>query len=92
MQTTLLHLLDMSWEPSDLSFFVEIQLPHLLMTTSQENISIHDSVICQWSEEDEIADYKQNCEWMDECQDVMFETWYEKIAQADPEKQRKVTS
>lgn len=22
----------------------------------------------------------------------MFETWYEKIAQADPEKQRKVTS
>ncbi|KAM9525586.1 zinc finger ZZ-type and EF-hand domain-containing protein 1 isoform 2-T2 [Guaruba guarouba] len=90
VQTTLLHLLDMSWEPSDLSFFVEIQLPQLLMTTSQENISIHDSVICQWSEEDEIADYKQNCEWMDECQDVMFETWYEKIAQADPEKQRKM--
>lgn len=29
---------------------------------------------------------------MDECQDVMFETWYEKIAQAEPEKQRKVTS
>uniref|UniRef100_A0A8C3N8S2 Uncharacterized protein n=1 Tax=Geospiza parvula TaxID=87175 RepID=A0A8C3N8S2_GEOPR len=90
VQTALLHLLDMSWEPSDLSFFVEIQLPQLLMTTSQENISIHDSVICQWSEEDEIADYKQNCEWMDECQDVMFETWYEKIAQADPEKQRKM--
>ncbi|XP_061868119.1 zinc finger ZZ-type and EF-hand domain-containing protein 1 isoform X3 [Colius striatus] len=90
VQTTLLHLLDMSWEPRDLSFFVDIQLPHLLMTTSQKNISIHDSVICQWSEEDEIADYKQNCEWMDECQDVMFETWYEKIAQADPEKQRKM--
>ncbi|OPJ78770.1 hypothetical protein AV530_003532 [Patagioenas fasciata monilis] len=90
VQTTLLHFLDMSWEPSDLSFFVEIQLPQLLMTTSQENISVHDSVICQWSEEDEIADYKQNCEWMDECQDVMFEAWYEKIAQADPEKQRKM--
>ncbi|XP_015736084.1 zinc finger ZZ-type and EF-hand domain-containing protein 1 isoform X1 [Coturnix japonica] len=90
VQTTLLHLLDMSWEPSDLSFFVEIQLPQLLMATSQENISIHDSVICQWSEEDEIADYKQNCEWMDECQDIMFESWYEKIAQADPEKQRKM--
>uniref|UniRef100_A0A669PSW4 Zinc finger ZZ-type and EF-hand domain containing 1 n=1 Tax=Phasianus colchicus TaxID=9054 RepID=A0A669PSW4_PHACC len=90
VQTTLLHFLDMSWEPSDLSFFVEIQLPQLLMTTSQENISIHDSVICQWSEEDEIADYKQNCEWMDECQDIMFESWYEKIAQADPEKQRKM--
>ncbi|OXB78873.1 UNVERIFIED_CONTAM: hypothetical protein H355_011278 [Colinus virginianus] len=90
VQTALLHLLDMSWEPSDLSFFVEIQLPQLLMTTSQENISVHDSVICQWSEEDEIADYKQNCEWMDECQDMMFESWYEKIAQADPEKQRKM--
>ncbi|XP_044849894.1 zinc finger ZZ-type and EF-hand domain-containing protein 1 isoform X1 [Mauremys mutica] len=90
VQTSLLHLLDMSWEPSDLSFFVDIQLPLLLMTMSRENISIHDSVICQWSEEDEIADYKQNSEWMDECQDVMFETWYEKIAQADPEKQRKM--
>lgn len=45
VQTALLHLLDMSWEPNDLSFFVEIQLPHLLMATSQENISIHDSVI-----------------------------------------------
>uniref|UniRef100_A0A8D0GHU4 Zinc finger ZZ-type and EF-hand domain containing 1 n=1 Tax=Sphenodon punctatus TaxID=8508 RepID=A0A8D0GHU4_SPHPU len=90
VQTSLLHLLDMSWEPSDLSFFVDIQLPHLLMTMSQENISIHDSVICQWSEEDEITDYKQNCEWMDECQDGMFETWYNKIAQAEPEKQRKM--
>uniref|UniRef100_A0A8C8RK97 Zinc finger ZZ-type and EF-hand domain containing 1 n=1 Tax=Pelusios castaneus TaxID=367368 RepID=A0A8C8RK97_9SAUR len=90
VQTSLLHLLDMSWEPSDLSFFVEIQLPVLLMTMSEENISTHDSVICQWSEEDEIADYKQNSEWMEECQDVMFESWYEKIAQADPEKQRKM--
>jgi hypothetical protein len=27
---------------------------------------------------------------MDECQDGMFEAWYEKIAQEDPEKQRKV--
>ncbi|XP_033924712.1 zinc finger ZZ-type and EF-hand domain-containing protein 1 [Melopsittacus undulatus] len=90
VQTALLHLLDMSWEPNDLSFFVEIQLPQLLMTTSQENISIHDSVICQWNEEDELVDYKQNCEWMYECQDVTFETWYEKIAQADPEKQRKM--
>lgn len=44
----------------------------------------------QCSEEDELADAKQNSEWMDECQDGMFEAWYEKIAQEDPEKQRKV--
>ncbi|KAJ8783813.1 hypothetical protein J1605_008856 [Eschrichtius robustus] len=44
----------------------------------------------QWSEEDELADAKQNSEWMDECQDGMFEAWYEKIAQEDPEKQRKM--
>ncbi|XP_069082790.1 zinc finger ZZ-type and EF-hand domain-containing protein 1 isoform X1 [Pleurodeles waltl] len=90
VQTSLLHLLDMSWEPSDLAFFVEINLPDLLLTMSQENISTHDSVICQWNEEEEIADYKQNCEWMDECQDGMFETWYEKIAPAGPEKRRKM--
>ncbi|XP_006863340.1 PREDICTED: zinc finger ZZ-type and EF-hand domain-containing protein 1 [Chrysochloris asiatica] len=90
VQTALLHLLDMGWEPRDLSFFVDIQLPDLLMNMSQENISVHDSVISQWSEEDELADAKQNSEWMDECQDGMFEAWYEKIAQEDPEKQRKM--
>jgi hypothetical protein len=45
IQTALLHLLDMGWEPSDLTFFVDIQLPDLLMKMSQENISVHDSVI-----------------------------------------------
>lgn len=45
VQTALLHLLDMGWEPGDLAFFVDIGLPHLLMKLSQENISIHDSVI-----------------------------------------------
>uniref|UniRef100_A0A5F8H4L4 Zinc finger ZZ-type and EF-hand domain containing 1 n=1 Tax=Monodelphis domestica TaxID=13616 RepID=A0A5F8H4L4_MONDO len=83
-------LLGNGGEPSDLPFLVDIQLPELLMTMSQENISLHDSVICQWSEEDEIADYKQTSEWMDECQDGMFEAWYEKISQMDPEKQRKM--
>ncbi|XP_053130784.1 zinc finger ZZ-type and EF-hand domain-containing protein 1 isoform X2 [Hemicordylus capensis] len=90
VQASLLHLLDMGWQPSDLSFFVEIQLPQLLLNMSQENISIHDSVVCPWSEEEELAGYRQNCEWMDECQDGLFETWYDKIAQADPEKQRKM--
>ncbi|EHB05788.1 Zinc finger ZZ-type and EF-hand domain-containing protein 1 [Heterocephalus glaber] len=90
VQTALLHLLDMGWEPGDLAFFVDIQLPDLLMKMSQENISVHDSMISQWSEEDELADAKQNSEWMDECQDGMFEAWCEKIAQEDPEKQRKM--
>nr|XP_014350788.1 PREDICTED: zinc finger ZZ-type and EF-hand domain-containing protein 1 [Latimeria chalumnae] len=90
VQTCLLHLLDMSWEPEDLSFFTDINLPYLLLSMSQENIRVHNSTICQWSEEDEIADYKQNCEWMDECQDGMFETWYEKIDCAAPEKKRKM--
>ncbi|XP_061461345.1 zinc finger ZZ-type and EF-hand domain-containing protein 1 isoform X2 [Rhineura floridana] len=90
VQTSLLHLLDMGWEPSDLSFFVDIQLPHLLITMSRENISAHDSVICPRSEEEELADYKQNSEWMDECQEGVFESWCDKISQADPEKQRKM--
>ncbi|XP_044939088.1 zinc finger ZZ-type and EF-hand domain-containing protein 1 isoform X1 [Mustela putorius furo] len=90
VQTALLHFLDMGWEPGDLAFFVDIQLPHLLMKMSQENISVHDSVISQWSEDDELTDAKQNSEWMDECQDGMFEAWYEKIAQEEPEKQRKM--
>ncbi|XP_061104197.1 zinc finger ZZ-type and EF-hand domain-containing protein 1 isoform X3 [Conger conger] len=90
VQTCLLHLLDMSWEAQDLSLFLDIRLPDLLLTMSQENISVHDIAISQWTEDDEIADYERNCEWMDECQDGMFEKWYDKIVQASPEDRRKM--
>ncbi|KAJ8412355.1 hypothetical protein AAFF_G00126910 [Aldrovandia affinis] len=90
VQTCLLHLLDMSWESQDLSLFLDIKLPDLLLTMSQENISVHDIAISQWTEEDEIADYERNCEWMDECQDGMFEKWYDKIVQGTLEDRRKM--
>uniref|UniRef100_A0AAY4E5U1 Zinc finger ZZ-type and EF-hand domain-containing protein 1 n=1 Tax=Denticeps clupeoides TaxID=299321 RepID=A0AAY4E5U1_9TELE len=90
VQTCLLHLLDMSWELRDLSLFLNIRLPDLLLTMSQENISVHDIAISQWTEEDEIADYERNCEWMDECVDGMFEKWYDKIMEQSPETRRKM--
>ncbi|XP_077152606.1 zinc finger ZZ-type and EF-hand domain-containing protein 1 [Ranitomeya variabilis] len=90
VQTTLLHMLDMSWEPQDLSFFQSIDLPELLLSMSQENISTHDSVVSHWEEEDERADYRQNLLWLEECKDGMFESWYEKISQAEPEVRRKM--
>uniref|UniRef100_A0A673IS37 Zinc finger ZZ-type and EF-hand domain-containing protein 1-like n=1 Tax=Sinocyclocheilus rhinocerous TaxID=307959 RepID=A0A673IS37_9TELE len=90
VQTCLLHLLDMSWEAEDLSLFLDIKLPDLLLTMSQENISVHDIAISQWTEEDEIADYERNCEWMDECLDGMFEKWFDKISQASVEDKRKM--
>ncbi|KAJ7997345.1 hypothetical protein DPEC_G00228020 [Dallia pectoralis] len=79
VQTCLLHLLDMSWELQDLPLFLQIKLPDLLLTMSQENISVHDIAISQWTVEDEIADYRKNREWMDECVDGMFDKWYDKI-------------
>ncbi|XP_048874070.1 zinc finger ZZ-type and EF-hand domain-containing protein 1 [Brienomyrus brachyistius] len=90
VQTCLLHLLDMSWEVQDLPLFLNIKLPDLLLSMAQENISVHDIAISQWSEEDEIADYLRNCEWMEECQDGMFEKWYDKIVQGSPEERRKM--
>ncbi|XP_056313919.1 zinc finger ZZ-type and EF-hand domain-containing protein 1 [Danio aesculapii] len=90
VQTCLLHLLDMSWEAEDLSLFLDIKLPDLLLAMSQENISVHDIAISQWTEEDEIADYERNCEWMDECLDGMFEKWFDKISQASVEDKRKM--
>uniref|UniRef100_A0A8C9TVL8 Zinc finger ZZ-type and EF-hand domain containing 1 n=1 Tax=Scleropages formosus TaxID=113540 RepID=A0A8C9TVL8_SCLFO len=90
VQTCLLHLLDMTWEVQDLSLFLDIKLPDLLLTMSQDNISVHDIAISQWSEEDEIADYDRNCEWMEECQDGMFEKWYDKIVQGSLEDRRKM--
>lgn len=48
-------------------------------------------VFSQWTEEDEIADYKKNQEWMDECMDGMFEKWYDKIDEEESmEDRRKV--
>lgn len=45
----------------------------------------------QWTEEDEIADYKKNQDWMDECMDGMFEKWYDKIdEEGSMEDRRKV--
>uniref|UniRef100_A0A671K5H8 Zinc finger ZZ-type and EF-hand domain-containing protein 1-like n=1 Tax=Sinocyclocheilus anshuiensis TaxID=1608454 RepID=A0A671K5H8_9TELE len=90
VQTCLLHLLDMSWEAEDLSLFLDIKLPDLLLTMSQENISVHDIAISQWTEEDEIIDYERNTEWMDECLDGMFEKWFDKISQASVEDKRKM--
>lgn len=39
---------------------------------------------------DEIAEYKKNQEWMDECMDGMFEKWYDKIEEESSEDKRKV--
>ncbi|CAL8266701.1 unnamed protein product [Merluccius merluccius] len=89
VQTCLLHLLDMSWEPQDLPLFLDIKLPDLLLNMSQENISVHDIAISQWTEEDEIAVYKKNQEWMDECADGMFEKWYDKIGEEDSMEDRR---
>ncbi|XP_074528100.1 zinc finger ZZ-type and EF-hand domain-containing protein 1 [Halichoeres trimaculatus] len=89
VQTCLLHLLDISWEVHDLRLFLDIKLPELLLSMSQENISVHDIAISQWTEEDEIADYKKNQEWMDECMDGMFEKWYDKIDEEDSMEDRR---
>lgn len=57
---------------------------------SQQCLSFH-IISSQWSEEDEIADYKKNQEWMDECMDGMFEKWYDKIDEHESmEDRRKV--
>ncbi|XP_078404848.1 zinc finger ZZ-type and EF-hand domain-containing protein 1 isoform X3 [Cetorhinus maximus] len=91
VQTCLLHLLDMGWEPLDMPFFNDIKLPDLLLAMSQENISIHDSAIHQWSEEDEIADYECNKEWMEECQDgIQLRVWYERMSSATAEEKRRM--
>uniref|UniRef100_A0A665UYM5 Zinc finger, ZZ-type with EF hand domain 1 n=1 Tax=Echeneis naucrates TaxID=173247 RepID=A0A665UYM5_ECHNA len=89
VQTCLLHLIDMNWEVHDLPLFLNIKLPDLLLSMSQENISVHDIAISQWTEEDEIADYKKNQEWMDECMDGMFEKWYDKIEEEESTEDRR---
>lgn len=45
VQTCLLHLLDISWEVDDLPLFLKIKLPELLLSMSQDNISVHDVAI-----------------------------------------------
>ena len=68
------------------------------MTTTRAMIGLSSAVLTpvpplgsQWTEEDEIAVYKKNQEWMDECADGMFEKWYDKIGEeGSVEDRRKV--
>ncbi|XP_077361813.1 zinc finger ZZ-type and EF-hand domain-containing protein 1 [Festucalex cinctus] len=83
VQTCLLHLLDLNWDVPDIPLFLNIKLPELLLSMSQENISVHDVAVSQWTDEDEVEDYKKNQEWMDECMDGMFEKWYDNIEEED---------
>lgn len=49
-------------------------------------------IFSQWTEDDEITDYKKNQEWMDECMDGMFEKWYDKIDEEDSMEDRRKVS
>ena len=61
-----------------------------ILIASKFIVSLPHLTCSQWTEEDEIADYERNSEWMDECMDGMFEKWFDKISQASPEDKRKV--
>ncbi|CAH1794732.1 unnamed protein product [Owenia fusiformis] len=76
IQTCLLHLLDINWQPHDLPFIVEIKLPELLITIAKGSVAMRDKALSDLEESDEIKEYQQYKKWLSEVKDDSFLGWY----------------
>ncbi|XP_074657535.1 zinc finger ZZ-type and EF-hand domain-containing protein 1-like [Tubulanus polymorphus] len=77
MQACLLHLLDIKWQPNDLSFLVEMKLPQLLLNVAKSNLTNKTT----YDEEAELRDYEQHMMWYEQSKkEENFQAWYRTIS------------
>ncbi|BFZ03746.1 hypothetical protein BsWGS_06784 [Bradybaena similaris] len=76
VQCCLLHLLDVDWQPYDLTFVNEIQLPQLLLSIAKETVKMRDFNVADMKEEDEIAEYEQSMKWYGEINANDINNWF----------------
>ncbi|KAL3875978.1 hypothetical protein ACJMK2_033871 [Sinanodonta woodiana] len=77
IQTCLLHLLDIQWQPYDLSFVSDIKLPGLFAGIAKETVKMRDCSVEKQEEEEEMKEYDQHMKWFGECSEG-FINWYKK--------------
>ncbi|CAL1538237.1 unnamed protein product [Lymnaea stagnalis] len=66
LQCCLLHLVDVEWQPYDLSFVSELQLPQLYLNIAKETVKMRDFNPTDIKEEEEMEDYERSMRWYSE--------------------------
>ncbi|XP_077980047.1 zinc finger ZZ-type and EF-hand domain-containing protein 1-like [Glandiceps talaboti] len=87
MQALLLHLLDVDWQPYDLHFVADLQIPALLLQISKTSVGLRDSVVSEKGHAKEVEDYKQCKDWLRKCT-AGFIQWYTMIDNARADQKR----
>ncbi|XP_041474383.1 zinc finger ZZ-type and EF-hand domain-containing protein 1-like isoform X3 [Lytechinus variegatus] len=93
IQNMLLHLMDVSWSPSDWQFVANIKAPSLLISAARTsgNMTLRDSTAGDnLSYAQQLKAYKQCEDWMKECEgDDSFNTWFSNISRFPDKEERR---
>ncbi|XP_041364980.1 zinc finger ZZ-type and EF-hand domain-containing protein 1-like [Gigantopelta aegis] len=87
IQACFLHLLDIQWQPYDLSFVADIKLPELFLSIAKETVKMRDCTVSQQEEDEELREYNQCMKWFEEC-GKGFSVWYERKEDASKEEKK----
>ncbi|GFS06647.1 zinc finger ZZ-type and EF-hand domain-containing protein 1-like, partial [Elysia marginata] len=85
LQCILLHLLDVEWQPYDLSFIHEMQLPQLFMNFAKETVKMRDICTAEVKEEEELEEYNLYMNWFKEVAGD-FDSWMSRMNDSNCDK------
>ncbi|XP_078317573.1 zinc finger ZZ-type and EF-hand domain-containing protein 1-like isoform X2 [Crassostrea virginica] len=88
IQACLLHLLDVEWQPYDLSFVEKINLPALYLGITKETVKMRECTFGQEEENEELAEYNRCMKWFSECSEG-FDTWYKNAKKDKSDKEER---
>uniref|UniRef100_K1PFX0 Zinc finger ZZ-type and EF-hand domain-containing protein 1 n=1 Tax=Magallana gigas TaxID=29159 RepID=K1PFX0_MAGGI len=88
IQACLLHLLDVEWQPYDLSFVQEVNLPALYLGITKETVKMRECTFGQEEENEELAEYNRCMSWFKECSEG-FNQWYKNAKKDKSEKEER---
>ncbi|XP_035685693.1 zinc finger ZZ-type and EF-hand domain-containing protein 1-like [Branchiostoma floridae] len=88
LQASLVHFLDIDWQPYDLGFVQEIGLPAMLLQMAKSSISLHDVSTSQQDEEKEDKQYQDCMKWFNDCKNN-YTPWYTMINNASDQEEKR---
>ncbi|KAK3091739.1 hypothetical protein FSP39_022268 [Pinctada imbricata] len=88
-QACLLHLLDVDWQPYDLTFITEVNLPTLYLNIAKETVKMRECTYGTEEEENEMKEYEKCMKWFEDCSNG-FEKWYDSMKKEDKDEKKAV--
>ena len=89
LKTCLLHLLDVDWQPYDLNFVVDMQLPQLYMAIAKETVKMRDLKTSNTCEEEELRQFDWSVKLFAEIKDD-FSEWFSRNSCNEDKKELKM--